>query len=119
MIFAFVEDGTLEVLDGPEAAQRYEPIDVENYVFVFYDEDGTWLKPRFTRPNRRRFFGFILERGSFELERSTQPDPAVDPFSTALAEVQGLEPNNYFTSVEAIRRHVASRQGKDASNGVD
>ena len=55
MIFVVVEDGTVEVLDGLEAAQEYEPFDVENEVFLFYDEDGTWLRPRFTRPNAGNF----------------------------------------------------------------
>src|SRR5687767_3840976 len=83
MIFAFVEDGTVEVLDGPAAAQRFEPVDVESHVFVFYDEDGTWLQPRFTRPERLHFFSLPMEKGSFELERSTEPDPGIDPFFVA------------------------------------
>ena len=111
MIFAFVEGGTVEVLDGPGAATKYEPIDVESFVFVFYDEDGTWLKPRFIKPNRRRFFGFVLEQGSFEVERSADLDPAIDPFSVALSEAVRLEPNKYFSSLEAIRQHVESLQG--------
>jgi hypothetical protein len=78
MIFIFVEDGTVEVLDGPAAAQEYDPVDVENYIFAFYDEDGTWLRLRFTRPNRRRLFGLFRERGAFEVDRSFELDPAVD-----------------------------------------
>ncbi len=108
MIFVFVEDGTVEVLDRPEAALQYEPLDVESGVFVFYDEDGTWLRPRFTRPNRRRFFGVLLEQGSFEVERSDALDPAVDPFDVALAEAQALKPNKYFATLDAIRQHLAS-----------
>jgi hypothetical protein len=111
VIFVFAEGGTVEVLDGPGAAQRFEPIDVENLVFVFYDEDGTWLRPRFTRPNRRRLFGLVLEPGSFELERSADLDPAVDPFSLALSEAVDLKPNAHFSSVEAIRQHVATLHG--------
>ena len=115
MIFAFVEDGTVEVLDGPAVAQHYEPIDVENQVFVFYDEDGTWLRPRYTRPNRRRFFGLLLEEGSFELERSTEPDPVVDSFSVAINAAVTLKANKYFPSLEAIRQHVASKQTRNQS----
>lgn len=114
MIFAFVEDGTVEVLDGPAAAQRYEPVDVESQVFVFYDEDGTWLQPRFTRPTRRHFFGLLLEKGSFELERSTEADPGIDPFFVALSEAVYLKPNQYFASLEAIRQHVSSRLGRSS-----
>lgn len=109
MIFAFVEDGTVEVLDGPAAAQRYEPVDVESQVLVFYDEDGTWLQPRFARPNRRHSFRLLPEKGSFELERSTEVNPGIDPFFVALSEAVDLKPNKYFASLEAIRQHVSSR----------
>ena len=93
MIFVFAEDGTLEVIEGLSQAQRYESLDVESGVFVFYDEDGTWLQPRFAR-------------GVFELVRSQQMDPTVDPFSVALAEASELKPNKYFQTLHAIRRHV-------------
>jgi hypothetical protein len=110
MIFVVVEDGTVEVLDRPEAALQYEPLDVESGVFLFYDEDGTWLKPRFTKPNRRRIFGLLLENGSFELERTDDLDPDVDPFDVVLSEAQVLEPNRYFATLDAVRQHVASLQ---------
>lgn len=46
MLFVFVEDGTLEVVaDLDEARRRYEPIDVESRVFIFYDERGRPLEP--------------------------------------------------------------------------
>src|SRR5688572_7998356 len=74
MIFVLREDGTVEVVDGIAEALEYEPFDVENQVFVFYDEDGTWLKPVFTSPNRRGFFGMVPTQGSFDLVRSAELD---------------------------------------------
>lgn len=51
MIFVFVEDGTLEVIeDLEEARRRYEGIDVESGVFRFYDENGCFLAPKFAKP---------------------------------------------------------------------
>jgi hypothetical protein len=105
MLFAFAEDGMVLVLEHEAAAKvEFEPIDVENGVFVFYAEDGTWLKPRFIRPNKRRLFGLVLEQGEYELVRSQEA--GADPFEVALAEARAVEPNLHFKSVEEIRRHV-------------
>ena len=52
MIFVFVEDGTLEIIEELEEARRnYEGIDVESGVYDFYNEAGTYLKAVFTKPN--------------------------------------------------------------------
>jgi hypothetical protein len=118
MIFAFVEDGTVEVLEGPEAARLYEPIDVESQVFVFYDEDGTWLQPKFAGPSRRGPLRILSDQRPFKLERSTEKDPVVDPFSVALNEAVVLKPNKYFPTLEAIRQYVASRQGRSLEDGA-
>ena len=105
MLFAFAEDGMVWVLDHEAAAKvEFESIDVENGVYVFYSEDGTCLKPRFVRPNKRRLFGLVLEQGEYELVRA-QPAEG-DPFEVALAEARAVEPNLHFKSVEEIRRHV-------------
>ncbi len=41
MIFAFVEDGNLEIVaDAAEARRKYEGVDVENEVVRFFDEQG-------------------------------------------------------------------------------
>ncbi len=53
MIFIFVEDGTLEVVNSVEEVRRNcEGIDVENGVFRFFDENGSQLEPRFTKLNK-------------------------------------------------------------------
>lgn len=107
MIFAYAEDGMFTVHADEAAARRqWEPIDVENGVVVFYDEDGTWLKPEFTTPNRYRFFGFVLTQGHYVLARSGQVASHVDPIDIALGEAAGVEPNPHFDSVDAIRRHI-------------
>ena len=110
MVFVFSEDGTLDVLERKELAEQYEPLDVENHVFVFYDEDGTWLQPRFTRPNIRRLWGLVVSQGAFELTRSSSLDAIVDPFDVAVRGAVALEPNRYFTSLEEVSAHVLSVQ---------
>jgi hypothetical protein len=110
MIFAVVEDGTVKVLENEAVAQTWEPIDVESRAAVFYAEDGTWLEPRFTRPNRYRFLGLVLEQGAFELVRNAAGDPTIDPIAVALDDAVALEPNPYFRTIDEIRQHVAARR---------
>jgi len=107
MIFAYAEDGMFTVhADEAEVRRQWEPIDVESGVVVFYDEDGTWLKPEFTKPNRYRLFGFIPTQGEYKLARSAQIDAHLDSIDVALDEAAGVEPNPHFDSLESIRRHV-------------
>lgn len=113
MIIAVIEDGTIEVVeDLAEARRNYEPIDVESDVIVFYAEDGTWLKPVFTKPNRYRFFGFVLEQGEYDLAPDPNLDSTVDPFDVALAESVALEPNPYFASLDELRAHVNTQRNR-------
>ena len=108
MVIIVAEDGMVKVVETVEEAERYESIDVENNVFVFYDEQGRWLRPRFIAPNRYRFFGFILDQGTFVLEPSVELDPAIDPLPLALAEARYLEPNQYFKDLTVLREHYGS-----------
>jgi hypothetical protein len=115
MIFAFVEDGTINVLADDEAARReFEPIDVESNAVVFYAEDGTWLEPRFTEPNRRSLFGLMLRQGRFELvPRPDAKADEVDSVQVALAGASHVDPNPHFDTVEAIARHIdGHRRGR-------
>jgi hypothetical protein len=106
MILAYGEDGMFTIhADLAEVRRQWEAIDVENNVVVFYDEDGTWLQPVFTTPNRRGWFGGITQ-GEYTLTRCNEREPQVDPIEVALGEAAGVEPNPHFDSVESIRRHV-------------
>jgi hypothetical protein len=108
MIFAFVEDGSLEIKrDLSEVRRDFEAVDVENLVVEFYDDKRRPLEPVFTRPNRRRrFLGFFesLEQGEFEL-RPTQ-DPTWDPIEAMLDQAVTLEANPFFNSLEEVRAHL-------------
>ena len=110
MVFVFDEDGSVDVIDIKDAAKECEAIDVESRVHVFYDEDGTWLEPQFTKPNRYHLWGWILSQGSFELVRNSVPDATVDPFEVAIKEAVVLNPNKYFKTLDEIASHVASRK---------
>ena len=116
MIFAFAEDGMVAVLDDLAAARREcGAVDVESGAFVFYAEDGTWLRPRFVVPNRRRFFGWT--QGEYVLDPEPAPPAGVDPFDVALDAAVDLQPNGYFASLDAVRGHVATRRAHLAHDG--
>jgi hypothetical protein len=106
VIFAVVEGGEVRVFDDlAQAAREWapHPDDVESEVIVFYDADGTWLKPVITREPRRAL-GLLPGAKRFELVREEAQDPRVDPFWLALLEASALAPNPYVTSLAELRR---------------
>lgn len=113
MIIAVIEGGTIEVVeDLAEARRSYEPIDVESDVIVFYDEDGTWLKPVFTKPNKKQLFGLVLEQGEYELVREAELGPGIDPFDAAIGETVAMEPNRFFATLDELGAHVERRRSR-------
>ena len=78
---------------GPYAA------DVVSEVIVFYDNDGVWLEPVFTR--------------GFKLCRNTNPDASVDSVNLALFEATSLAPNPYFASLAELRARFPFDETKD------
>ena len=111
MIFAFLEDGTLEILEGAADAQcEYEGIDVESGTVRFYDESGVYLEPRFSVPNRSgRLLGLLgrVESGVYDLVPN--PEAPQDSFALALYETVILQPNRWFSSLDELKKAMASR----------
>ena len=111
MIFAFLEDGTLQILETEAEAQReFEGIDVESGTVRFYDESGVYLEPRFTVPNRRgKTFGLLswVESGAYELVPN--PNAQQDSFALALYETAVLQPNRWFASLDELKLALAAR----------
>lgn len=112
MIFAFLEDGTLQVHGSVvEATGQFEAADAESGAVQFYDESGTYLEPRFSVARGTvRFLGWLGWQGAghaYELH----PNPAADPdsFAIALYETITLAPNEWFASMEQLKSELASR----------
>jgi hypothetical protein len=106
MILVFLEDGTLDVIGSQEDALReYEGIDVEDGVYKFFNEKGQCLEPVFTEPNKREshFFGFVktIESGIYKLE--LKADKCEYSFEELLSEVEFLNKNDFFGSLEEIK----------------
>jgi hypothetical protein len=111
MIFAFVEDGTLEVYEtAPLAIRSHEGIDVESGTVRFYDATGVYLEPRFNTPNRKGnllgLFGWV-NSGVYELVAN--PQAGEDSFALALYETATLAPNPWFSSLEQLKSDLAAR----------
>ncbi len=108
MIYAFIEDGTLELIaDAGEARSKYEGIDVEAGVVTFFDEKGAPLEAVFSVPNRRgKTLGLIpwVESGVFDLAPAVRHDG--DSFALALSEAVALAPNPWFRTLDELRAHA-------------
>lgn len=111
MIFAFIEDGTLEVHENLASVQReFEGVDVEEQVVRFYNESGVYLEPKFMVPNRRgKILGLIgwVTSGVFELVPNANAPQ--DSFALALAETNSLAPNPWFESLEQLKGELSAR----------
>ena len=111
VIFAFVEDGTLEVYGtAADAIREYDGVDVESGVVRFYDENGIYLEPRFNTPSGRgRLLGLLgrVQFGTCELV----PNPTAneDSFALALYETQALKPNQWFSGLEHLKAALSAK----------
>jgi len=96
MIFVFIEDGRLDFIeDVAEARQRYKVSDVESRVFQFYDDSGSYLRPR--------------RSGSGTFELVPGPDADEDPIWLALFEASAINPNPWFKTIEEAKTHLRSK----------
>ena len=89
-----------------EAVARCEGLDVEAAIWLFWDADGVPLEPDFIVPNvRGRFW---VGNGSYRLVKAS-PDHHAN-LAEALDEIVLMEPNLFFSSLEAVRSHIAGRR---------
>lgn len=111
MIFAFVEDGTIEIFENEMlACEDFESVDVESGVVTFFDENGNFLEPVFTRPNR---YGKILwliswcESGTYHLLRN--PGAEEEPLWMHLLKARRVGFNKFFRSLSEVTKHLLSK----------
>lgn len=109
MIFAAeTEERTLYVFSSEkDAIANCEGLDVEAAVWLFWDDAGRPLEPRFTIPNKRGLFG--SKNGVYELV------PAAPNHHAALIEavenIVAFEAEAPFNSIAGVRAYVESRSG--------
>lgn len=111
MIFAFIEDGTLEIHEDEASATRaHEGVDVESGTVHFYSEQGIPLAPHFTAPNARgRWLGLFpwVSSGAYQLVPGVPGD--ADTFALALVEAVALAPNPWFASLDELKAELRRR----------
>jgi hypothetical protein len=119
MIFIFAEDRTLQVVNGLEEVRRNcEGIDVENRVYRFFDENGSQLEPRFTKPNKKgRLLGILswVESGEFELIPSSNVDE--QEIFLSLLETSEMESNPGFKTLDDVKDYLQSRARQSGHEG--
>jgi hypothetical protein len=119
MIFIFSEDRTLQVVDSLDEVRRNcEGIDVENRVFQFFDQNGSRLEPRFTKPNKTsRVFGVfsMVESGEYELI----PSPVFNDREIFLSLLEGTVPeaNPWFKNLDDVKDYLETRPELSSDEG--
>lgn len=121
MIFVFIEDGTLDVVEDLSEAQRcYEGVDVESGVYDFYNDQGVYLEPRFIVPNRYGKFLWLFDwstSGVFEL--IPRPEELEKPIWLALSETNILNPNTFFKTMDDVKAYfIAKGVAVDQAKGI-
>ncbi len=106
MIFVFIEDGTLDVIDElSDDLLAYEGIDVENGIYTFFDEHGKFLKPIFHTPNEKgkELLGLfsVVKSGQYNLVST--PEECDTNFHIMLERVVSLNENKWFSSLNEIK----------------
>lgn len=105
MIFALsTDDRTLEIFDSEaDAISNAEGVDVEDGVWLFFDETGQALEPFFIKPNKRGGFGLIS--GVYELHLSNQNLPTLQ---VKLSEVAALSGTDKFKNLSEVKSWLTS-----------
>lgn len=108
MLFAYNEDGTLEIVNDIEEARRhFESADVESGAIRLFDDTGRALNPVFPRRAERRFLGMRVssDLGPYDLQPGGAD--AGDSLPAVLERANVLMPNRWFADLTAVRRHFA------------
>jgi hypothetical protein len=105
MTFVFAtDDESLSVhsTDAMACAQA-EGIDVEDGLYLFFDDAGRPLRPVFSTPNKRGRFSVLSGVYALHTEPSGDPSGLLD----ILPQVTSVE--GELRSVEAVRQHLTRR----------
>ena len=111
MVLAFIEHGTVELHESEEtAAAAWPGLDVAAGVVSFYRDDGIYLEPIFTVPNRDvRLLGFSMWKRSGTYHLAPQPNAEEDPLWLALLEHPDLKPSLGFSTTDQLKRYLVSK----------
>lgn len=102
MIFAAATDESslMVFATAAEAIAYCEGVDVEDGLWLFWDESGAALKPEFLSANYRG--RFIVGSGTYRLVGA----PDQPSLTEALAGIRNMEANPHFASMAALRAYL-------------
>ena len=106
MLFAYIEDGRLEVVtDVAEARRQFAGPDVEAGVVRLFDEAGNPLAAQFPHRTERKVLGIRVssDPGPFELVPAGAAD---EKLADAFGPTVVLMPNPWFKDLDALRAHL-------------
>jgi hypothetical protein len=106
VVIGIVETGEARVyasINTALAEWGLYPTDIASEVVIFYDNDGTWLKP--VERYMRKWYHLRPQLVSVELRRAEPDDTYQDKLGYMLRhEVVKLAPNSFVTSLEQLRQ---------------
>lgn len=107
MLFAYNEDGTLQVVaDIDDARRHFEPRDVESGAIRLFDAAGRPLSPVFPKRSDRKFLGIRLSDDLGPYDLLARDADASDSLGAVLEEANVLMPNPWFADLGAVRVHI-------------
>jgi hypothetical protein len=112
MLFAYCDDGSLEVVaDEAEARRQFDSADLESGVIRLFDSTGEPLTPVFPERSERKFLGMRVsdDRGAFSLSPSKDSD--AESLRDAFAPSVVLRPNRWFKDLDEVLAHLATAPG--------
>jgi len=107
MLFAYNEDGTLQVVaDIDDARRHFRPDDVESGAIRLYDSAGRPLSPVFPHRSDRKVLGIRVsdDPGAYDLVAMDADTP--DSLRAVLDEANVLMANPWFADLASIRDHI-------------
>ena len=108
MLFAYNDDGRLEVVEDVAAARdNFAAADVEAGVIRLFDETGHYLAPHFPDRSEKKFLGMKLssDLGPFHLQPAA---PGADTLLDELGPTIVVMPNRWFKDIDAVKAHLSS-----------
>jgi hypothetical protein len=106
MVIGIVEDGEARVYSSlAEAMDEWKkfPADLASDVIIFYDEDGTWLRPAESYLPVT-WYRWRRKLASVVLERAGKTDDYQDPLPFLLhTQVTRLAPNKIIQSLDELK----------------
>ena len=108
MIFAIeTEERSLHAFESEEDATSYcEGLDVEAAVWLFWDDRGAPLEPRFSTPNKRGLF--VVRNGEYSLAPASEDHHS--ELSEAIYEVLSFESPAPLNSLQGVLDYIGLKR---------